>query len=141
MCLGVRLGDSAGNQCPLPAKSQGWCCEGRRALGVALRRALSSSSAPPSITEAFPLSGEDDGNDPEALKSLLSLQWKNQAASFQAERRFNAAAALREPYCAVCTLFYPHSQVSCLRGLPTQMAPAVCHLPHSAPVQPGLLWP
>uniref|UniRef100_A0A8C8VZS0 [histone H3]-trimethyl-L-lysine(9) demethylase n=1 Tax=Peromyscus maniculatus bairdii TaxID=230844 RepID=A0A8C8VZS0_PERMB len=60
--------------------------------------------------EAFLFSGEDDVSDPEALKSLLSLQWKNKAASFQAERKFNAAAALHEPYCAVCTLFYPYSQ-------------------------------
>jgi jumonji domain-containing protein 2 len=51
-------------------------------------------------------------SDPEALRSLLSLQWKNKAASFQAERKFNAAAALTEPYCAICTLFYPYSQVS-----------------------------
>lgn len=51
-------------------------------------------------------------SDPEALRSLLSLQWKNKAASFQAERKFNAVAALTEPYCAICTLFYPYSQVS-----------------------------
>lgn len=55
-------------------------------------------------------------SDPEALRSLLSLQWKNKAASFQAERKFNAVAALAEPYCAICTLFYPYSQVS--TGLP-----------------------
>jgi len=50
-------------------------------------------------------------SDPEALKSLLSLQWKNKAHHFPAERKFNAAAALSEPYCAVCTLFYPYNQV------------------------------
>ncbi|XP_039103527.1 lysine-specific demethylase 4B isoform X3 [Hyaena hyaena] len=60
--------------------------------------------------EAFPFSGEEDMSDPEALRSLLSLQWKNKAASFQAERKFNAAAALTEPYCAICTLFYPYTQ-------------------------------
>ncbi|XP_045445069.1 lysine-specific demethylase 4B isoform X2 [Pipistrellus kuhlii] len=60
--------------------------------------------------EAFPFSGEEDMSDPEALRSLLSLQWKNKAASFQAERKFNAVAALAEPYCAICTLFYPYSQ-------------------------------
>ncbi|XP_045445071.1 lysine-specific demethylase 4B isoform X4 [Pipistrellus kuhlii] len=62
--------------------------------------------------EAFPFSGEEDMSDPEALRSLLSLQWKNKAASFQAERKFNAVAALAEPYCAICTLFYPYSQVA-----------------------------
>lgn len=55
-------------------------------------------------------------SDPEALRSLLSLQWKNKAASFQAERKFNAASALTEPYCAICTLFYPYTQVRGLRG-------------------------
>ena len=50
-------------------------------------------------------------SDPEAMKSLLSLQWKNKAHNFPAERKFNAAAALSEPYCAVCTLFYPYNQV------------------------------
>uniref|UniRef100_A0A8C4VX25 Lysine-specific demethylase 4B n=1 Tax=Gopherus evgoodei TaxID=1825980 RepID=A0A8C4VX25_9SAUR len=61
--------------------------------------------------ETFPFSGEEDVSDPEALKSLLSLQWKNKAHNFPAERKFNAAAALSEPYCAVCTLFYPYNQV------------------------------
>lgn len=59
----------------------------------------------------LPFSGEDDVSDPEALRALLALQWKSKAASFQAERKFNAAAALAEPYCAICTLFYPYSQV------------------------------
>ncbi|KAM7134626.1 lysine-specific demethylase 4B-like isoform 3-T4 [Macrochelys suwanniensis] len=60
--------------------------------------------------EMFPFSGEEDVSDPEALKSLLSLQWKTKAHNFPAERKFNAAAALSEPYCAVCTLFYPYNQ-------------------------------
>lgn len=75
--------------------------------------------------EASSDEGEDDVSDPEALKSLLSLQWKNKAASFQAERKFNAAAALNEPYCAICTLFYPYSQVSCLLGPALGMGPSV----------------
>uniref|UniRef100_A0A8C5TY79 [histone H3]-trimethyl-L-lysine(9) demethylase n=1 Tax=Malurus cyaneus samueli TaxID=2593467 RepID=A0A8C5TY79_9PASS len=62
--------------------------------------------------ETFPFSGEEDMSDPEALKSLLSFQWKNKALNFPAERKFNAAAALSEPYCAVCTLFYPYNQPS-----------------------------
>ncbi|KAM9369300.1 lysine-specific demethylase 4B isoform 1-T1 [Phaethornis superciliosus] len=60
--------------------------------------------------ETLPFSGEEDMSDPEAMKSLLSLQWKNKAPNFPAERKFNAAAALSEPYCAVCTLFYPYNQ-------------------------------
>ncbi|XP_073180772.1 lysine-specific demethylase 4B isoform X3 [Lepidochelys kempii] len=65
--------------------------------------------------ETFPFSGEEDVSDPEALKSLLSLQWKNKAHNFPAERKFNAAAALSEPYCAVCTLFYPYNQLPYLQ--------------------------
>ncbi|KAF7236667.1 Lysine-specific demethylase 4B [Varanus komodoensis] len=61
--------------------------------------------------ETLPFSSEEDVGDPEPLKSLLSLQWKNKAPNFAAERRFNAAAALSEPYCAICTLFYPYSQM------------------------------
>ncbi|KFW04717.1 Lysine-specific demethylase 4B, partial [Eurypyga helias] len=60
--------------------------------------------------ETFPFSGEEDMSDPEALRSLLSFQWKNKPHNFSAERKFNAAAALSEPYCAVCTLFYPYNQ-------------------------------
>ncbi|XP_042335388.1 lysine-specific demethylase 4B isoform X1 [Sceloporus undulatus] len=62
--------------------------------------------------ETLPFSGEEDVGDPELLKSLLSLQWKNKPPNFVAERRFNAAAALSEPYCAICTLFYPYNQAS-----------------------------
>ncbi|KAJ6655763.1 hypothetical protein lerEdw1_004816 [Lerista edwardsae] len=60
--------------------------------------------------ETLPFFGEEDVGDPEPLKSLLSLQWKNKAPNFPVERRFNAAAALNEPYCAICTLFYPYNQ-------------------------------
>ncbi|KAM3852372.1 LOW QUALITY PROTEIN: lysine-specific demethylase 4B [Vipera latastei] len=76
------------------------------------RSPLSVVKQEASSDEETPLfSGEEDAGDPEPLKSLLSLQWKNKAPNFAAERRFNAAAALREPYCAICTLFYPYNQV------------------------------
>ena len=72
--------------------------------------------------------------DPEALRSLLSLQWKNKAANFQAERKFNAAAALTEPYCAICTLFYPYSQVSLCRccGTTPGLAASACSRWHQS---------
>ncbi|XP_070800649.1 lysine-specific demethylase 4B isoform X1 [Pituophis catenifer annectens] len=77
------------------------------------RSPLSVVKQEASSDEETPLfSGEEDAGDPEPLKSLLSLQWKNKAPNFATERRFNAAAALREPYCAICTLFYPYNQVS-----------------------------
>ncbi|XP_077188215.1 lysine-specific demethylase 4B isoform X2 [Paroedura picta] len=76
----------------------------RSPLSVVKQEAASSDE------EALPFSGEEDVGDPEPLKSLLSLQWKNKALNFTAERKLNAAAALREPYCAICTLFYPYDQ-------------------------------
>ncbi|XP_069071996.1 lysine-specific demethylase 4B [Pleurodeles waltl] len=60
--------------------------------------------------EVLPLSGEEDVSDPETLKSLLSHLWKNKAPNFMAEKRFNAAAALIQPYCSICSLFYPYQQ-------------------------------
>nr|XP_056723611.1 lysine-specific demethylase 4B [Euleptes europaea] len=76
----------------------------RSPLSVVKQEAASSDE------ETLPFSGEEDVGGPGPLKSLLSLQWKNKAFSFTAERKFNAAAALSEPYCAICTLFYPYNQ-------------------------------
>ncbi|XP_063085237.1 lysine-specific demethylase 4B isoform X3 [Cavia porcellus] len=76
----------------------------RSPLSVVKQEASSDEEALP-----FPGTGEDT-RDPEALRSLLSLQRKNKTAGFQAERKFNAAAALAEPHCAICSLFYPYSQ-------------------------------
>ncbi|XP_032937921.1 lysine-specific demethylase 4B isoform X2 [Catharus ustulatus] len=78
--------------------------------------------------EMFPFSGEEDMSDPEALKSLLSFQWKNKALNFPAERKFNAAAALSEPYCAVCTLFYPYNQSSQVDREAAGEPPSFVHL-------------
>ncbi|KAM4807579.1 lysine-specific demethylase 4B-like isoform 2-T2 [Rhinophrynus dorsalis] len=55
--------------------------------------------------DSIPFSGEEDVGDSEALHTLLSHLWKNKAPNFLAERKFNAAAALLEPYCAVCAIF------------------------------------
>ncbi|KAM4708756.1 lysine-specific demethylase 4B-like [Discoglossus pictus] len=60
--------------------------------------------------DSIPFSGEEDVSDPEALRTLLSHLWKNKAPNFLAERKFNAAAALIEPYCSVCSLFFPYKR-------------------------------
>ncbi|XP_053319541.1 lysine-specific demethylase 4B isoform X2 [Spea bombifrons] len=62
--------------------------------------------------ESIPFSGEEDVSDPESLLTLLSHLWKNKPPNFQAERKFNAAAARIEPYCAVCSLFSPYNQAA-----------------------------
>uniref|UniRef100_W5LVH2 Lysine-specific demethylase 4B n=1 Tax=Lepisosteus oculatus TaxID=7918 RepID=W5LVH2_LEPOC len=53
---------------------------------------------------------EKEELDPEAVKTVLSHLWQNKSHNFLAERRFNAAVALIEPYCAICTLFFPYIQ-------------------------------
>uniref|UniRef100_A0A286XE99 [histone H3]-trimethyl-L-lysine(9) demethylase n=1 Tax=Cavia porcellus TaxID=10141 RepID=A0A286XE99_CAVPO len=93
----------------------------RSPLSVVKQEASSDEEALP-----FPGTGEDT-RDPEALRSLLSLQRKNKTAGFQAERKFNAAAALAEPHCAICSLFYPYSQVEKERPLgPSAPPPSKC---------------
>ncbi|KAM8939760.1 lysine-specific demethylase 4B [Pelodytes ibericus] len=61
--------------------------------------------------ESIPFSGEEDVSDPDAMLTLMSHLWKNKSPNFLAERKFNAAAALIEPYCAVCSLFFPYRKV------------------------------
>ncbi|CAH2292889.1 lysine-specific demethylase 4B isoform X1 [Pelobates cultripes] len=56
--------------------------------------------------------GEEDVSVPEALLNLLSHLWKNKSPNFAAERKFNAAVALIQPHCAVCSLFSPYRQDS-----------------------------
>uniref|UniRef100_A0A4W3JX59 [histone H3]-trimethyl-L-lysine(9) demethylase n=1 Tax=Callorhinchus milii TaxID=7868 RepID=A0A4W3JX59_CALMI len=54
---------------------------------------------------------EEDQAELEAWKSQLTHLWQSRSHNFLAERKFNAAAALTEPFCAICTLFYPYYQV------------------------------
>ncbi|XP_054982901.1 lysine-specific demethylase 4B isoform X2 [Sorex araneus] len=74
----------------------------RSPLSVVKQEASSDEEALP-----FP---EEDVSDPTTLRALLDMQWRDQTSCFQAERKFNAAAARTEPHCAVCSLFYPYSQ-------------------------------
>uniref|UniRef100_A0A4W3K7F9 [histone H3]-trimethyl-L-lysine(9) demethylase n=1 Tax=Callorhinchus milii TaxID=7868 RepID=A0A4W3K7F9_CALMI len=65
--------------------------------------------SPPSA-EMFVFSEEDQA-ELEAWKSQLTHLWQSRSHNFLAERKFNAAAALTEPFCAICTLFYPYYQL------------------------------
>ncbi|MBN3319976.1 KDM4B demethylase, partial [Atractosteus spatula] len=60
--------------------------------------------------ELFTSFATEEELDPEAVKTVLSHLWQNKSHNFLAERRFNAAVALIEPYCAICTLFFPYIQ-------------------------------
>ncbi|KAG9480707.1 hypothetical protein GDO78_012263 [Eleutherodactylus coqui] len=95
--------------------------------------------------DSIPFSGEDEAGDSETLPKLLSHLWKNKQPNFFAERKFNAIAALVEPYCAVCSLFYPCQQdlsqlselVSPKRGQKTKpIIPEMCFTPSESNVDP-----
>ncbi|XP_066430550.1 lysine-specific demethylase 4B [Eleutherodactylus coqui] len=95
--------------------------------------------------DSIPFSGEDEAGDLETLPKLLSHLWKNKQPNFFAERKFNAIAALVEPYCAVCSLFYPCQQdlsqlselVSPKRGQKTKpIIPEMCFTPSESNVDP-----
>ncbi|KAG8454510.1 hypothetical protein GDO86_000938 [Hymenochirus boettgeri] len=77
-----------------------------RSLMSVVKQELSSDD------DSIPFSGEDDVTDSEALHALISHLWKNKSHNFLAERKYNAAVALIEPYCAVCSIFSPYHQVS-----------------------------
>ncbi|XP_072449917.1 lysine-specific demethylase 4B [Chiloscyllium punctatum] len=75
------------------------------------RSPLSVVKLEASSDEEIPFfSGEEDQSEPEAWKSPLTHLWQSRSYNFLAERKFNASAALTEPYCAICTLFYPYYQ-------------------------------
>ncbi|XP_059847620.1 lysine-specific demethylase 4B isoform X1 [Hypanus sabinus] len=60
--------------------------------------------------EMLVFSGEEDQAESEAWMAPLTHLWQSRSYNFLAERKFNASAALTEPYCAICTLFYPYYQ-------------------------------
>ncbi|XP_068089906.1 lysine-specific demethylase 4B [Hyperolius riggenbachi] len=95
--------------------------------------------------DSIPFSGEEETGDPETLPNLLSHLWKNKPLNFLAERKFNSVAALREPYCAVCSLFFPFPQgVSHLSDLASSKQgqttkpniPEMCFTPSESSVDP-----
>lgn len=95
--------------------------------------------------ESIPFSGEDEAGDSETLPNLLSHLWKNKPVNFFAERKFNAIAALVEPYCAVCSLFYScprdiaqlSESASPKHGQKTKpITPEICFTPSESNVDP-----
>ncbi|XP_032902551.1 lysine-specific demethylase 4B isoform X3 [Amblyraja radiata] len=75
------------------------------------RSPLSVVKLEPSSDEEMPVfSSEEDQTESEAWKTPLTHLWQSQSYNFLAERKFNGSAALTEPFCAICTLFYPYYQ-------------------------------
>ncbi|XP_071969476.1 lysine-specific demethylase 4B-like isoform X3 [Engystomops pustulosus] len=95
--------------------------------------------------DSIPFSAEDESGDSETLPKLLSHLWKNKPPNFFAERKYNAIAALVEPYCAVCSLFHPCQQdisqlsesASPKQGQKTKpIIPEMCFTPSESNVDP-----
>lgn len=113
------LGDSVPTQLPgvsAPATARPPCVPSPRGIGPepgpipsTLGSGVLSADTPPHSLyfRILPFSDED-GVTLRPLRSLLSLQWKNKASNFQAERKFNAAAASQSPT-APSALFLPRT--------------------------------
>ncbi|XP_036377449.1 lysine-specific demethylase 4B isoform X1 [Megalops cyprinoides] len=80
------------------------------------------ASSDEELYSSLPVEGD---MEEEEKKTAGCHLWQNRSPNFLAERRFNAAVAPMEPYCAICTLFSPYTQ--------PQRDPS---LPADAPISP-----
>ncbi|XP_023662303.1 lysine-specific demethylase 4B-like isoform X2 [Paramormyrops kingsleyae] len=64
------------------------------------------ASSDEELFSPLPGGGENEQSEDKAVTQCHL--WQNRSPNFLAERRFNAAVATIEPYCAICTLFSPY---------------------------------
>ncbi|XP_061094883.1 lysine-specific demethylase 4B isoform X4 [Conger conger] len=95
--------------------------------------------SPLSIVKQEASSDEAEGDMEDEVKQTAECHlWQNRSPNFLAERRFNAAVAPMEPYCAICTLFSPYTQTSISR-LSSPVSPR--ETPPSRRTPPSVLCP
>ncbi|XP_037105760.1 lysine-specific demethylase 4B isoform X2 [Syngnathus acus] len=98
--------------------------------------------SPLSVVKQDP-SGSKELSSPETLKSSMEKQehlWQNRSRNFLAEKAFNSAVSILQPYCAVCSLFCPYKKP---HNEPTnandsQRTPIPCHGDRTRPIVPEM---
>ncbi|XP_072373316.1 lysine-specific demethylase 4C-like isoform X3 [Scyliorhinus torazame] len=62
-------------------------------------------------------SNEEEVNETQPWAKPLIQLWQNKPHNFQAEKEYNEETSKMEPYCAICSLFFPYYQDCCLCNL------------------------
>ncbi|GCC40718.1 hypothetical protein chiPu_0024827, partial [Chiloscyllium punctatum] len=57
-------------------------------------------------------SNEEEVNETQPWAKPLVQLWQNKPHNFQAEKEYNEEVSKMEPYCAICSLFFPYYQLS-----------------------------
>lgn len=59
-----------------------------------------------------PTLNEEDINETQPWAKPLIQLWQSKLHNLQAEKEYNEVVSKMEPYCAICSLFFPYNQVS-----------------------------
>ncbi|XP_041041411.1 lysine-specific demethylase 4C-like isoform X4 [Carcharodon carcharias] len=76
-------------------------------------------------------STEEEVNETQPWAKPLIQLWQNKPHNFQAEKEYNEEASKMEPYCAICSLFFPYYQPDHLMERRSQIKTETAELPPS----------